>query len=85
MYQKLTPIKLSISKIKIISYRKEIHTNQIVCLINKSCGIIWNLMKCFYDKGTKIYFKKHNIIYYFFSGGQLIRIYFDYYCGEVCK
>ena len=23
--------------------------------------------------------------YYFFSGGQLIRIYFDYYCGEVCK
>ena len=60
----MTPIKLSLSKIKIISYWKEIlfffHTNQIVCLINKSYGIIWNLMKCFYDKEGYIHYTKIN-------------------------
>ena len=44
----MTPIKLSLSKIKIISYWKEIHfffhTNQIVCLINKSYGTYFVLI-----------------------------------------
>ena len=44
----MTPIKLSLSKIKIISYWKEIlfffHTNQIVCLINESYGTYFVLI-----------------------------------------
>ena len=54
----MTSIKLSLSKIKIISYWKEIifffHTNQIVCLIYKSYGTYFVLI---YDIKSELSFE----------------------------
>ena len=61
----MTPIKLSLSKIIIIPNWKEtlffFHTNQIVCLINKSYGtyfvLIYDIKSDFYE--SKLSLLKH--------------------------
>ena len=54
---------------------------------------MWNLIKCFYGKEGYIHYMKtnklilwlDNVNIFYETLIQLIRIYFEYHCDEVCK